>query len=512
MNIILRKVRGISGLTPVLRGAGGGSFGASAPPSSVLGFLTHPLVLALLAIAFVIAWALAGGLAMDHVGTISLAGMAPAVLREKKQQRAKLIADARAITEKAQAEKRELTTEENANFDKAFRDAEALKVEIEREEKLIEAERTLASEQPDPTPAPETRQDGHMSVAELRTMLPKYHLGTPDSNEEELRERFGEHIQLRSSAKVQRAFRAFMHRKLGIQSRALQADLDASGGFLVTPIQFIAQLLKSVDDLVFIRDRATKFLVPAAASAGVPTLDADPADADWTSELASGSEDSTMAFGKRELHPHPLAKRIKVSKKLIRTGMIDVQALVRDRLGYKFAISEEKAFLTGSGDQKPLGLFTANANGIPTTRDVATENTTTEMTANGLINAKYSLKASYWKNAAWGFHRDGLKQISKLTDGNGQYLWRPSVREGEPDQLLGFSVFMSENIPNTFTTGQYVGILGDFSYYWIIDALDMQLDILNELYAESNQIGMIGRRELDGQPVLAEAFARVKLA
>jgi len=70
---------------------------------------------------------------------------------------------------------------------------------------------------------------------------------------------------------------------------------------------------------------------------------------------------------------------------------------------------------------------------------------------------------------------------------------------------------MSEYAPNTFTTGLYVGILGDFSNYWIADAVDMQVQVLKELYAETNQTGYIGRLDTDGMPVLAEAFARVKL-
>jgi hypothetical protein len=35
---------------------------------------------------------------------------------------------------------------------------------------------------------------------------------------------------------------------------------------------------------------------------------------------------------------------------------------------------------------------------------------------------------------------------------------------------------------------------------------------LVELYAETNQVGFIGRAEVDGMPVLAEAFARLKCA
>jgi len=82
--------------------------------------------------------------------------------------------------------------------------------------------------------------------------------------------------------------------------------------------------------MVFIRQRA-RVIPVTGESVGAPSLDADPADADWTAELATGSEDSTMAFGNRELRPHPLAKRLKVSKKLIRASAIPVTSLVRER-------------------------------------------------------------------------------------------------------------------------------------------------------------------------------------
>jgi HK97 family phage major capsid protein len=71
---------------------------------------------------------------------------------------------------------------------------------------------------------------------------------------------------------------------------------------------------------------------------------------------------------------------------------------------------------------------------------------------------------------------------------------------------------MSEYAPNTFTASQYVGILGDFSYVWIADSLQMEMQRLEELFASTNQVGLIGRLESDGMPVLSEAFVRVKLA
>ena len=70
---------------------------------------------------------------------------------------------------------------------------------------------------------------------------------------------------------------------------------------------------------------------------GAPSLDVDPSDADWTTELQTGAEDTAMRFGKRELRPHPLAKRIKVSQQLLRQALIGPEGLVLDRLAYKFA-------------------------------------------------------------------------------------------------------------------------------------------------------------------------------
>jgi HK97 family phage major capsid protein len=403
-------------------------------------------------------------------------------LRELREQRGQLVKTARDILDKADAEKRSLTAEEEANYDQAIKDQEELRAKIEREERQIELDRELA--------------------------------GKEYQKEERNKPNKDERKSPRATDEYRAAYAKFMAHGLGAlsgdEARALQADSDTAGGFLVMPEQMVADLIKSVDDMVFIRQRATKYQVPGAASLGVPTLDADPADADWTAELLSGNEDSTMAFGKRSLTPSPVAKRIKISAKLLRQ-VPSVEALVRARLAYKFGITQEKALLTGSGVNQPLGVFTASANGIPTSRDVSTGNTATSVTFDGLIEAKYSLKGQYWSRADWLFHRDALKQISKIKNGDGEYQWRQSVREGEPDMLLGRPFMMSEYAPNTFTTGLYVGLLGDFSNYWIADALDMQVQRLVELYAETNQIGFIGRMESDGMPVLAEAFARVKL-
>lgn len=408
-------------------------------------------------------------------------------LNELRTERGKLIHEARAIIDKAEAEKRGLSVEEQGKCDELISKQEELRGNIDREEKLAEAERQAAE-------------------IELRTKDKSKETKAPEDETRGVSPRGTEEYRSAFSKFLAGGTRALSEGEI----RALQSDSDTAGGYMVSSEQFVNQLIKAIDNKVFLRNLATKFQVPTAQSLGAPSIENNPADAEWTAEVLTGDEDSTMSFGKRELSPHPLAKRIKVSKKLLRQ-LGGAEALVRDRLAYKFAVSEEQAFMTGSGSNQPLGVFTASANGISTSRDVSTGNTATAMTLDGLTRARYSLKQDYMNASEWVFHRDAVLQLALIKDGNGNYIWRESIRVGEPDRLLNLPINISEYAPNTFTTGLYVGLLGDFSYYWIADALNMQVQVLNELYAETNQVGYIGRMEVDAMPVLGEAFARVKL-
>lgn len=397
---------------------------------------------------------------------------------ELRQQRAGLVKQARDLVDLAEKEKRGMVQEEENQYATIMAEVDRLMGEIDRREKLEALETEIAQPMPGNRPEPDDKRD--QKDGEYRRAFESWLRG----GDAELRPQ---------------------------EKRALQADSDISGGFLYAPEQFVNSLIQAVDNAVFMRQWATKYTVNNSESLGFPSLDTDPADPTWTSELAIGSEDSSMAFGKRELKPNPLAKYIKVSRKLLRKAP-SVEGLVMQRLGYKFAVSEENGYMNGSGVGEPLGVFTASAAGISTARDVSTGNTATAVTFDGLKEAKYTLKGNYWPRAKWVFHRTGVKNIAKLKDGDGQYIWAESVRVGEPDRLLGIPLFMSEYCPSTFTTLLYVGILGDFSNYWIADSLSMEMQRLEELYAATNQVGFIGRLETDGAPVLAEAFVRVKLA
>lgn len=298
-----------------------------------------------------------------------------------------------------------------------------------------------------------------------------------------------------------------------LKGQAIGDPID--GGYLVAPVRFVTELIKELNELMTIRDISRTFTVTDASSLGVVTLDTDLDDFDWTVELATGSEDD-VDFGKRAMTPHPLAKRIKMSKTLLRKAMMDPEALLRERLAYKLARTHEKAFMTGTGAQRPLGVFTASALGISTGRD-HTSAVSNVIDGDDVIDCVAALKPQYHGRAVWVLHRLWLAHIRKLKDDAGNYIWTPFDMQGKaivganPGTLMGFPYRLSEDAPGTVSGGNYAAILGDFQYYWIVDALTMQIQVLTELYAETNQNGYICRQETDAMPVQEDAFIRLKM-
>lgn len=286
---------------------------------------------------------------------------------------------------------------------------------------------------------------------------------------------------------------------------------DAQAGYLTAPVEFVHELIKNLDDYLFMRQISHKTPnLGEGQSLGFPQVVTDATDATWTTEVAAAAEETTIAFGRREFKPNRLAKMIKISRTLMNHSSM-AESVLRDAIVGKIGTAQESAYMTGDGSGKPLGIFVANANGIPTSRDVITGNATA-ITADSLIALQMSLKQQYQRNAAFVMHRDVAKLCRLLKDGNQRYYWEPSLAYGQPDTLLGKPVYMSEFAPNTIASGNYGIVYGDFDKYWICDCDVLTVQVLNELYAVTNQNGYLVNYAGDGAPVVAEAFARLKFA
>jgi HK97 family phage major capsid protein len=97
-----------------------------------------------------------------------------------------------------------------------------------------------------------------------------------------------------------------------------------------------------------------------------------------------------------------------------------------------------------------------------------------------------------------------MKVIRKLKDNNGQYLWQPSIKEATPDTILNRPIHNSAFVP-AVAAGARVMAFGDFHYYWVADRQGRTFKRLNELFAQTGQVGFLSSQRVDGKLILSEA-------
>ena len=291
---------------------------------------------------------------------------------------------------------------------------------------------------------------------------------------------------------------------------ALVVDGDGASAAALAPQELVNQILTPARSDLSLLSKVYTVHLSKAAGIGVPYEAADADDAAWTTEVPpSITDESSLAYAKRELGAHALVKLVTISDKALKTNAFNLESIIGDKIRYKMQAALENGIINGSGEGQPLGLFTASANGIPASADFKAASGT-DLAADDIIKVKRSLKSAYRSRASWLFHPDTVTKLLLLKDKNDQYLWRSGLTVSDPDILDGAPVIESDFVPNTMTTGLYVGMFADFSRYWMTMVDSIAITRLTEKYYPS--VGFSALAYADGQPVMAEAFTRIKMA
>lgn len=280
----------------------------------------------------------------------------------------------------------------------------------------------------------------------------------------------------------------------------LKVGADESGGYLV-PEEFESEIVKGLEEENIVRKLATKVQTSGLHKINIAAT--KPA-ALWVEEggqLTFG--DGT--FDQISLDAHKLHVGIKVTEELLYDSAFNLEKYITEEFTRALANAEEDAFLNGDGVNKPTGIFDSKKGG-----ELGLTTKAQTITADELIDLVYSLDRPYRKKAAFILNDATVAQIRKLIDGNGAYIWQPSLKEGEPDKLLGYPTYTSAFAPKA-EKGKLAVALGDFSYYKIGDRGNRSFQYLKELFAGNGMVGFLGKERVDGILVLREAVKLLKI-
>lgn len=286
----------------------------------------------------------------------------------------------------------------------------------------------------------------------------------------------------------------------------MSEGVDANGGFLV-PTEFEKQIVTALDENNVIRSVAN--VIKTAAERKIPVA-ASHVAAQWTAENGAYTE-SNPTFAQKAIDAYKETALAKVSIELLQDSMFSVEAYLANEFGRAFGILEEEAFCVGTGTGQPTGIFNAYDDDAPVGGEInVITGTSGAVKGDDLISLIYALKAPYRKNAKFLMKDSSVAEIRKLKDGNGVYMWQPSLQAGQPDKLLGYDLLTSAYAPEIAANALPVAF-GDFHSYWISDRSGITIQRLNELYSANGQVGFIATKRCDGKTILHEGIQLLKV-
>lgn len=222
--------------------------------------------------------------------------------------------------------------------------------------------------------------------------------------------------------------------------------------------------------------------------------------ASWIDEEGAIPE-SDDSFGQVSIGAYKLGTMIKVSEELLNDSVFNLETYIAKEFARRIGNKEEDAFFTGDGSGKPTGILAATGGaqlGVTTA-------SATAITIDEILDLFYSLKAPYRNKAVFVMNDATVKAIRKLKDGQGQYLWQPSLQAGTPDTILNRPLYTSAYVPAIAASAKTIAF-GDFGYYWVADRQGRVFKRLNELYAATGQVGFVATQRVDGKLILPEAI------
>lgn len=326
-------------------------------------------------------------------------------------------------------------------------------------------------------------------------------------------EEFGHGAPLLASEKKALGHEAFMTyvRKGadGLSREQKAALVENSDGQKLVPVDYAGTILKDISDDAVIRNLAT---VRPTTSDRVDIGNLTISAPGWGKlETGATATDPMGTPDKDTITVHNLNALV-----LLGVDELDdadnIESIIRTELSAKFAEAEDDAFAGGSGTAQPWAI----THGVTQTVTAAAGET---LVADDLTKLKYAVARAKYRNAGVFLGHTTAEQAAALLKGtDGHYLWRISMRDGEPATLLGRPWHTLDGLAAmTATDDAGAGtnasvVYGDVKAgYMVADRRQMTVQRLVERYAETGKIGLLFRHRVGGDVIRPLALAKLLL-
>lgn len=285
----------------------------------------------------------------------------------------------------------------------------------------------------------------------------------------------------------------------------------SEGGYTVQT-NVAASVLEALKEFGGMRSVATILPTENGSPLSFPTSDGTSETGEWIAENVTATA-ADPSFGTKSLPVYKASSKVvAIPFELLQDSSVDVEAFVRSRLAQRLGRITNTGYTVGTGTAQPTGLITAATTGV------TAANATSQVTAvtyASLVDLIHSVDPAYRNLGNCGFMMNdaSVKVIRKIVDGQSRPIFVPGyetgVPGGAPDTLLGHRITVNQDMA-VMAAGAKSIAFGDFSYYYIRDAMSMEMfRFTDSAYTKLGQVGFLAWMRSGGN--LIDVGGAVKL-
>lgn len=302
----------------------------------------------------------------------------------------------------------------------------------------------------------------------------------------------------------------------------MSSDSDPDGGYSV-PTQIDRVIQSQMITLSPLRRVAS--IVNVSTAEYQRLINRRGASSGWVGEreTRSETENPLLALVKPpigEIYAQP-----EITQRLLDDSAFNLADFLSENVSDEFALQEGGAFVRGDGINKPRGYLTYDtaATGdatrpfgtlqyVPTGVAAALADAT-HNGVDALIDLVHSVKSAYrvGDGVGWMMNSTTASVLRKLkSKEDEQYLWQPSIIEGQPDRLLGYPVFEDDQMDD-IGADKFPVAFGNWKKgYVIVDRHELRL--LRDPYTKKGWVKFYFTKRVGGAATDTNAIKLLKVA
>lgn len=409
-----------------------------------------------------------------------------ASVQELREQRAKLVANAKLIVDAAEADARDLTEDEQAQIDAMFSQADQL-------------EQQAASEE---TKSKVKAADEHLRTSPGRRTLPGK-LSTIDVTDKDRKAAFNAWALYGTGRVSNDLMQRAALTGLNVASRSMELRaLSKTTTNAPVPVEFLTEYEKRLKYYFPVMDAISTFNTATGNDLTYYQTDDVSNVASIVGEAAAIASNVDPSFSKIVFRSWKYASPIvKVSLEALQDYVIDggLEGYLADAFGERFGRAYEAAVVSNNaGTTAPQGIL----NGVPVGVNLASGNA---LTLAKLIDLETSVDIAYRSlpGAGWLMHDGTWAKVRQLADNQNFPIFLGDLQESVSPRLLGYPVYISNLMTDINTPGDNAPLIafGAFQKYRWRTCSDRVLTRLDELFAATGEVGFVMLERADGRYV-----------